>query len=289
MAKIINVIGDLHNFDSTKKILKNFDNVICLGDIGAAIETEELFQNNGFTRYRKCYFAFAKKDFSSITEEDKNWYIRVNVNGWKKQLDSIKSSKREVTVIMGNSDKYMIDFFPECAKYLKESLKNEKFKFIDKPELMNMGNIQLVFFPYSTAPIDISYILNKINLKKPLFVFSHCPAFKESRKNYYMHCYAALEQISNTYSGNIFYIHGHVHPSESYNYTLSELKNVIFLTPKAEENSKGINVDHDVIQISEDASIGLVDSTSKKHPRNFKQLPEKYYKNEDHWNEWKPE
>jgi len=289
MAKIINIIGDLHNFDSTKKILKNFDNVICLGDIGAAIEVKELFENDGFARYRKCYFAFASKDFSSITEEDKNWYIRVNVEGWKKQLDSIKNSKREVTVIMGNADSYMINFFPECADYLDENLKNKKFKFIDKPDLMNMGNVQFVFFPYCTEPINISEILSKIDLKKTLFVLSHCPAFKESKKKYYTHCYVALEQISNKHPRNIFYIHGHVHPSESYKYTLPELKNVTFLTPKAEENSEGININHHVIQISEDAPPNLVDSTSKRHPRSFKQLPEKYLKNEDHWNEWKQE
>jgi len=289
MDKIINIVGDLHNFDSTKKILKNFDDVICLGDIGAAIETKELFQNNGFARYRKCYFAFTRKDFSSITEEDKKWYTRVNINGWKKQLDSIKDSKRKVIVIMGNSDLYMIDFFPECANYLKESLKNEKFRFIDKPQLMYDDSIQLVFLPYSPEPIDIHCILSRIDSKKPLFILSHCPAFKESRKKYYMHCYAALEEISKKHFGDIFYIHGHVHPSESYRYSIPELKNVIFLTPKAEENSEGINIDHDIIQIKKDAKLSLIDSNKKSDSKIFKQLPERYYKNEDHLNEWKPE
>lgn len=282
MVKIVNVVGDLHNFDSLSKILNQFDNVISSGDIGATIEKNEFFSNVG--RYNKSFKAFAKKEFSTISEEDINWFRKINVDGWIKQLDTIKDSNKKFTLNMGNADLAMISFFTECLDYLEKIIKESKLEFIREPSLKTFGNIQIIFLPFINSTYELGELLRKIDLNKPLFVIAHCPAFKLSKKQYYMYYYKAIEDISIKYKKKLYYIHGHIHPNKSYKYTREGLDNVIFLVPKAEESFEGINVNHHVIQINtKDGSFRLLDSVSGKYTK-FVALPEEFYTNEDHWN-----
>lgn len=287
MAEIINIVGDSHDFVGLKNILDKFDNIISLGDAIHAAANKEVAKKEHYELYRKCFRAFTKKDFSSITSEDKEWFTRVNIEGWKNQLETIKNSGKNITISMGNSEFSMLSLFPECKTSLEKALKeNSKFKFISKPEIKIIKNIQLLFLPFSNMGYKLDEILNKIDNNKQLFVLTHCPAFKQAKKEYYVDCYNTIKLISEKYKGKIYYIHGHIHSSESYEYSRNGLGNVSFLTPKAEDNREGFGVNHHAIQINcEDASIKLFDSISGKFV-SFKELPKKHISNEEHWNEF---
>jgi hypothetical protein len=284
MDKIINIAGDCHNFDSLKKLIYNYENLILLGDIGATVEKKEFYNN--MNNYGKAWKAFAKQDFSEISEETKKWFEKINIHGWIKQLDQIKDSQKSLIINMGNADLAMISFFPECAEYLKEIEKQVKLEMIKKPFIKIFENIQIFFLPYSHEAYEIKNIIPFIDKNKPLFILAHCPAFKFSKKPYYMNHYKVLESISKVYNNKLYYIHGHMHPNKSYIYYKNELPNVVFLTPKSDENSESINVNQDIIQINSiNGSIQLLDTNTNKYIE-FEKLPEEYNVKEDHWNDF---
>ena len=283
---ILNIIGDMHNLYSLKDALSKFDKLISLGDIGAAIKKEELFKNDNFERYNKCWKAFASKDFSLIKKEDKNWFKKINIFGWKNQLDAIKDAKNNIIITAGNSDIAMISFFHECLNYLNKILKETKMDFIKDPSLKVFRNIQMIFLPYSKEEYDLNKKIKNINLNKSLFVLGHCPPFKTNTKNYYMNVYNALGLISTGYKKNFYYMHGHVHPTYSYRYFIKGLPNITCLTPKAEESFEGIGINHDVIQINtKDSSFNLVNLNSGNSV-SFQNLPKNFLMGEGHWNDF---
>jgi len=280
---IINVVADLHNFNSLKKILKDFDNLFCLGDIGAVMDFGEFLDNK--ERYGHSWKAFSKNELSSILDGDKKWFEKINIDAWKRQLDSINNSKNKFILVQGNCDDSMLNFHSECKSYL-ELNKSPNFSYLQIPEIKVIDNVQLIILPFQNKSYEITSILRKINPNKKLFILTHCPAMENAKKQYYTYCYSAAKQISAIYSGEICYLHGHIHPTESYKYSREGLSNITFMAPKSEENEKGISLNQHIIKIdSLTGKITLFDSVSKKEVL-FKPLPEKYLLKESHWNEF---
>jgi hypothetical protein len=267
------IVADTHNFESLKKILDNFDNLISLGDI-QAVDFDELSKNKEL--YSKCWKAFMNKNFNEISKEDKKWFKELNIEGWKKQIEQIKDSKKNFTLCLGNSDLRMIQFFPECKKIL-ESSEDKKFQVISKPKLVQYNNHQILFIPYSDEKLNVTKLINNLTNKK-LFILTHCPCFKEHKKEYYVNNYKMLLEINKIFSGEIYFIHGHVHPEKSFKYCLEEFPNTTFLSIKATESEKGIGVENELLEIE---SMKLFDLNKKE--KNFSKL-NKEYLNKEHWN-----
>lgn len=281
---IINIVADLHNFDSLKKILATFDNIFCLGDIGAVMEINEFLANR--ERYGNSWKAFSRADLGSILDKDKKWFEQINIVAWKKQIDSLKEAGKSFTLVRGNCDYSMLSFHEECKAHLELNLKSMKLDYIQVPQIKVIDNIQLILLPYQNEPYNLGDILNKIDKSKKLFILTHCPAMKESKKKYYIYCYSAAKQISEAHSGEIYYLHGHIHPANSYIYKREGLDNITFIAPKSEENESGISLNQHVLQI--DTLIGefsLIDSVSGQIVY-LKPLPEEYFSSESHWNKY---
>ena len=286
MEEIINIIADLHNFESLKYVLEKFDNLFCLGDIGATIEVEEFFKNENFKRYNLCFKAFKNNDFSKISEDDKEWFRSKNIEGWKKQLDTIRNSDKSFILARGNADLAMLNFFQECRKYLNKTLKSSKMEFVEEPKIKVINNIQILFLPFKETPYNLGTLRSKINPKKSLLILSHCPAFEKSKKKYYMHVYDALKTISNVYKEEIIFIHGHIHPSLSYEYKRRGLENIRMLALKAKEGFDGISTEHDIFILNtRNLKFSIVDS-KKNEEVSLIPLPEEFEINEGHWNDF---
>ena len=278
---ILNIVADMHNTESLGKILKTYDNIVCLGDIGAGIKFSEFIKN--VQRYRNAWKAILKKDDSSIPQSDREWFAKVNIDGWMKQMKSFAKYDKRFILSAGNAEPFIINSFPECRQELNKALKNSKLEYIESPEVRIVDKVQLLFLPFSDSEYDLKQVLGKIS-GAPLFVLGHCPPFRESRKKYYMWVFDALKQISGAYSGEFHYLHGHIHPSESYKYRVEGLEKAVILTPKSHEDHTGISLDHHLMQIdTETGALMLFDTVSKKHT-DFKDLPEDFRGNEDHWN-----
>ena len=279
----IHIVGDTHNVISLKNILSKFNNIISLGDIGAAV-SKDIFFNNDLARYRAAWKFYSKKA-PFVNQTDLDWFKKINVDSWQEQIDNIKISGKEFTLIMGNSDLAMIDFFSECKVSLMNGL-NQKFKFVNSPEIRNINNIQLLLLPFQKEAHDIHSLVKRIDKSKKLFVLTHCPAFENARKEYYVHLYTTIKHLSEQYTGEIVFFHGHMHPSFSYTYSWKNLPNVTFYCPKAEENFNGFGINNHVIRLDTiNGTFKLIDSISGEDVE-FTDLPESYLHNEDHWNEF---
>lgn len=280
---IINIVGDTHNIESLKNVLLKFNNIISLGDIGATV-SKDIFLDNNLSRYRVAWKFYSKKT-SSIDKMDVEWFRRINIDGWTEQIDNIKNLGKEFTLIMGNSDLAMIDFFPECKNYLTDNI-DSKFNFINHPEIKTFNNIQIIFLPFQREKYDLTMITERIDKTKKLFILTHCPAFENARKEYYVHLYNGVKQLSKKFPDKIVFFHGHMHPSFSYRYFLKSLPNIIFYCPKAEENFEGFGINNQVIRLNTRSGIfTIIDSITDKEVE-FQDLPENYLHNEDHWNEF---
>lgn len=269
------VLGDTHNFDSLRKVLLNFDNIISLGDI-QAVELKEFLKKR--KKYSLCWKAFMNKDFSNINEKDKEWFRKFNIEGWKKQINEIKNSNKKFTLCLGNSDLRMIEFFTECDELLKNA-ENKLFTVIRTPILKQFQDYQILFLPYSDKKLNINKLIKKFSDKK-LFVLTHCPCFKEHKKKYYVNNYELLKDISKNYTKNIFFLHGHVHPEKSFKYFLKDFKNVTLLSPKANESNNGIGINNELFDLK---SMKLTNLSGKK--TKFYPLKKEYFE-KDHWNKY---
>ncbi len=271
----INIVGDTHNFDSLKIVLSKFNNIISLGDI-AAVDKKEYFNN--ITKYSRAWREVSK---NKITNKlDAQWFSKLSIEGWKKQINQINNSGKNFTLCLGNSDLRMLEFFKECQKQKKN------FAIIKKPTLKKFNKIRIIILPYKDNRYKIKKIIKNLKKEYPLFVIAHCPAFKNHHKKYYENHYQAIKQIKESYGKSFTYIHGHVHPKESYKYYLEGIK---VLAPKANESLNGIGIENHIIMINTNTGeIKLIDSISLK-TKKFKKLPKKYLKS-DHWNDFiKPE
>jgi hypothetical protein len=280
----IYLVGDTHNIESLKNVLNKFDDIISLGDIGAAVP-KEIFLNDYLKKYRKVWKYFSKKEID-VSEEEIAWFKKLNIESWKKQIDNIKESNKNFLLSFGNSDIAMTSFFTECEDYICKNI-DLKFKVIRQPEIIFLNNVQIIILPFQKENITIRELIDKIDYNKKIFILSHCPALQNVKKEYYVNNYKFLKEISNKYTKNITFIHGHMHPSNSYKYSIEGLPNVNILTPKAEENFNGFGINNHLIKINTiSGEIKLIDSTTDKE-MEFQKLPKEYLQNEDHWNEFK--
>ncbi|MGV8151228.1 MAG: metallophosphoesterase [Candidatus Woesearchaeota archaeon] len=278
----VDIVGDTHNIDSLKSILLKCDNIISLGDIGAAVP-KEIFLNEQLKRYRAAWKAYSKKD-SSVDKNDLEWFRNLNVSSWSAQIDNIMDSGKYFVLIRGNSDLAMIDFFPECKDKLIRNI-NNTFQFIDKVDLITINNVQILLMPFQKIGYDVSETVKKIVASKKLFVLTHCPAFSSARKEYYIHVFNVLKELSKHHD-KIICIHGHMHPSNSYTYDIDELPKVKCYCPKAEETFDGFGINNHIIRLNTlSGEFKLIDLVTGKESE-FRPLPEKYKHNEDHWNEF---
>lgn len=279
---ILNIISDLHNIESLKKILNKYDNLVCLGDIGAGIKFIDFIKN--VERYKNSWKAFAKNDFSDVNLSDKEWFAKINTDAWIEQLKNIEKFNKKLILCAGNADVFLVKTFPECKSKLVELLRNSRLEFIENPEIRSINNLQFLFLPFLDSEYNLDNILKKIDKNKPLFVLGHCPPFKESKKRYYVYVFNALKKVSNEYAKEFYYLHGHIHPSESYKYRINSLDNAIIITPKSDENMNGISLDHHLVQINTKTGKVLLFDTISKEYIDFKGLPEEFRNNEHHWN-----
>jgi Icc-related predicted phosphoesterase len=279
---IVNIIGDTHNLESLKIILSKFNNVISLGD-ACAVVSNDILKDNNHIRYKSAWQSHSKRLPANRT--DLSWFKEISIENWKKQCDNIKNSKKNFVLVMGNSDLAMMNFFPQCRDILIDSL-SSRFNFVKDPELKTINNVQFLMIPFSNETYNLQGLLEQVNTKKKLFILTHCPALKNATKNYYINIYNAVEQISAKYENNIVFIHGHMHPSVSYKYNIPSLPNVTFYCPKAEENHNGYGINNHVITVDTNSgTITLVDSITGVR-QEFRSLPELYFQNEHHWNEF---
>ena len=280
---VIYIVGDTHNTKSLKTVLSRFDNIVSLGDIGAAVP-KSIFFNNRLDRYRRTWKYFSNAS-ASVDKIDIDWFTKLNSDGWREQINIISSSGKHFTLLMGNADLAMISFFPECKQYLESNI-SQQFTCVRKMTILTLNKIQIIFLPFQKEKYDLEMVRKHLDNSKMLFILAHCPAFERSRKEYYMHTYHVVQEVSLIYPHEIAYVHGHMHPSQSYRYSLSNLPSVTFYCPKAEENFDGFGINNHVVRV--DTATGkcsFIDSITGEE-KTFQDLPEKYLRNEDHWNEF---
>jgi hypothetical protein len=278
----VHIIGDTHNIESLKIILSKFNNVISLGD-ACAVVSNDILKDNNHSRYKSAWQSHSKR--LPANKNDLSWFKEISIENWKKQVDNIKNSKKDFILVMGNSDLAMMNFFPLCRDILIDSL-SSRFNFVKDTELKTVNNVQFLMIPFSNEPYNLQEVLGQLNAKKKLFILTHCPALESANKQYYVNIYKAVEEISSKHSGNIVFIHGHMHPSFSYKYSIPALPNVSFYCPKAEENMNGYGINNHVIKVDTNSgTFTLVDSITGVR-QEFKSLPEMYFQNEHHWNEF---
>jgi len=282
----INIIADIHNMDRLGLILSKFEDLICLGDIGAGIKIKDFLGN--VERYKKTYRAYAKNNFSETKLEDKEWFARLNIHAWITQLETIKKAGKKFTLSAGNADTYFVKTFPECKTALEETLAKSSMSYIEQPSLKSIGNMLLLFLPYTDSAFELDSLLNKINPDKLLLVLGHCPPFFQSKKTYYRNYFEALKKIRAAYGKDFLYIHGHMHPDNSYSYTRQGLWGINILALKSDEDKTGISVRHDFLELDCETGKYQLFNFETGEKVQAKPLPEKYLANEDHWNETDP-
>lgn len=282
--RTINIVGDTHNIPALKKILSKLDNVFSLGDI-VPVNTQEYLKN--ICKYSKVWRAYANKDFTGVRKDDVQWFFDINTSGWLKQLDLIKSYNGSFYVNRGNSDYRLLSLFKEMRNSLRETKKsNLNFHFIEEPEYIKTNNTGVIFLPYRDGVYTgIDRMINTLSSNcKLLLVLGHCPLYKEHEKEYYVHHFEVVKRISRLL-GEVTYIHGHVHPDNTYRYSSKELPHVTIITPKAEDCSKGMGFNHEYLEIDTISTNIIVKEIDTGKLSEFKILPPECLKR-DHWNKY---
>jgi hypothetical protein len=181
----------------------------------------------------------------------------------------------------------MLKYVPGIAESIKTAEKvNATFKFILKPTLLTIDNLQFLFLPFrkSSYDEDLNRLSININKNKILKVIAHCPPYKAHEKEYYVMHHEAIRIIREKYGKPFTYFHGHIHSDNTYRYFINSLPNVEIITPKAPDSPYGINWDHDYVEIdtiSGDMEVkSIIDNTNAF----FQALPDGYREMHDHWN-----
>lgn len=282
MSKL-RIVADTHNVPALEKILTKLENIISLGDI-AAVDTQEYFNNT--ERYSKAWKGYKKNELSDI---DYKWFEKLNGDGWHTQVNNISKNAKYFSVVMGNSDEYMVEYIPDAKVQLDLAQKqNDTFKFYNEISLLNIDNVQLLFLPFRKTSFleDLTSVLQTLKQDKMLFVFGHCPPYSNHRKEYYLMHHEALEFIQQKYDNIFYYFHGHIHSDKTYMYTLKSLPNIKLVTPKAPDTIHGINWDHDYIELDTNNGDLNVFSLESNKEVGFADLPKGYREKPDHWNDF---
>jgi len=279
---IINIIGDTHDTPQLIKLLSTFDNLISLGDI-SAVDTKEYLSDPKL--YSRVWKAYTHNDFSTTSKEEKEWFDRLNTTGFKKQIQNIVSSNKDITVIQGNTDLMMLNTYPELSSFLTNNT-SSKFKYIMKPEIKVVDSTQMIFLPFNKGSFVSDLEKVGIDASMHLVVLGHCPIYKEHKRSYYVEYFTALKALAAKYWHPFTYIHGHVHADNSYVYSLPEIPNLTIHTPKAEDSDIGMGSNHHVVQL--DTSTGSLQFWDSVESRITKEveLSESEYLKSDHWNRY---
>ncbi|MCF7798523.1 hypothetical protein K9M74_01325 [Candidatus Woesearchaeota archaeon] len=275
----LHIVGDTHNVESLQRILLKYDNILSLGDIGAATD-HTIFEGNNMSNYRLAWRHFSKGDV--VSPEIVAWFKQLNISSWIAQINNIVASGKLISIIQGNSDLAMLEFFPECKTFLDEQM-NEKFHFIRELEIIEKNHVVLVLIPFSRKPYNLQF-LAEVNKEKKIIVFSHCPPMKLAKKPYYTFIYDVLDVLAKQAKQEVLFFHGHMHPDQSYVYKPNGIVNLTCICPKAEENRDGIGVNHHVVKLNLTKGIfKIFDSITNKEIK-LVNLPDEFFTNEDHWN-----
>lgn len=280
MVEIFNVLGDTHNHKYLKITLSKFDNIISIGDISFILEKEEFSE---IPRFGACTKAYINNKVHTLSKEDNDWFRNILLSRWKKQLDLIKNSGKNFTLCIGNADYYLINYFKEGRAMIIEMLKLNNFELIEKPELRQYEGVQMLFLPFSYDKFNLKNILNKIDSNKKLFVLGHCPPYENHKKEYYINYFNTLKEISIAHPSEFIYIHSHIHPDNTYEYSMKSIPNMTIMSPKANDTDEGFGVENHLIEVNTRlGSCKIIDTLTEMEVESCN-LPEEYLEKE-HWN-----
>lgn len=272
--KII-LFADTHNNLWFRRIVEKFKNedyhLISLGDI-AAVETKEFLRREEI--YRKTW-KYKRTGKGRITKENEKWFDNLNIVGWNNQMKILDEFKKKLTICLGNSDHAMLSWYK-----LKMS---EYLSVISEITLMRIGEVSLIFLPYSSGSIK-QRLFEELKGAKIVYVLSHCPPMKETEKKYYKEIYNNITKLSETVD-KVVSIHGHMHPDQTYKYNLKDLDNVEVYAIKSTDTKKGFgSYNHAAVIDSISERIQFIDLELEKVTP--KKLPKKYYTKDKHWNKF---
>ena len=203
----------------------------------------------------------------------------------KSTIQNIVSSKREITVIQGNTDLMMLDTYPNISDFLQAST-SDHFEYIKKAEIRTIDSTQILFLPFSRGSFVRDIEDMDIDTSMHLFVLGHCPVYREHRKSYYVEYFTALKSLAAKYWQPFTYIHGHVHADHSYRYVLPQIPNLTIYTPKAEDSDMGMGSNHHVVSLNTETGVLQFWDSVESRITEVVELSESEYLKSDHWNRY---